>query len=77
MELVFAAPFIPVLVLFVENGTTASCLKVQQMVLVNNGGGIPRPNFLYKSHPSAICRIESETRSTKRIGWYDRVVRFG
>ena len=48
----------------------ASCLKVQQMALVNVCS-IPSfklpPIFFSKSVPSAICRMSSETRSTKRM----------
>ena len=43
----------------------ASCLIVRQMGLVNNVCSILSLNFLSKSDPSTICRIFSETRSTK------------
>ena len=45
----------------------ASCLRVQQMALVNNVCSILPTNFFSKSDPSAICRISSETRSTMRM----------
>ena len=53
-----------------DSGTAASCLKVQQIALVNvmwYSSPKPPPNFLSKSDLSAICRISSETKSTKRI----------
>ena len=57
------------LCLKVNNGMAASCLKVQQMVLVKNLYSIPPlncpPNFFSESGPSAISRVSSETRSTK------------
>ena len=46
---------------------TASCLKVQQMALVNNLSSILPPNFLSISDSSAICMISSENRYKKRI----------
>ena len=59
-----------ILIHFVNNGMAASCLKVQQMASVNVMSRSSRklpPNFLCKSDPSAICRISSEIRSTKRM----------
>ena len=54
-------------ILFVDNGMATSCFKVQQMALVNNLCNILPQKFLSKSDRSAVCRILSESRSTKRI----------
>ena len=58
-------------ILFAGNGMAASCLKVQQMGLVNNVCSILPPNFpsnfISKYDLSPTCKISSETRSTKRI----------
>ena len=59
-------------ILFVDNGTATSYLKVQQMALVNKVGSIPPSNFLSKSVSSAICRISFETRTTKSIRKFDQ-----
>ena len=53
--------------LFADIGVAASCLKAQQIALVNNVCSILPPNISRDSIPSAICRISSETRSKKRI----------
>ena len=56
-------------ILFQDSGMAASCLQVQQMALLDNTCIILPPNFLSKSDPSAICRILSETTSTKSISY--------
>ena len=47
-------------------GGAASCLKLQQMALVNIYVEFLLQTFP-KSYPSAICRMSSETISAERI----------